>query len=376
MNRRWYYRGLIFIIIGHLLILSLFAANIIPQQTKNPNRVFWFHQGGDNYGYFAQARAIYSGEFSPNRFPLGFPIMILPALWFNNEATHDDLLEPIALFWSTVMYPIAIVMLAWLTQQISQGRWLALLAAGIFALLPILWFLLFNLIWNAKMAEIIAIHSTWAQMLSDGPTAFFTLLAVVLFILVRKRDYALSSVILLGAILGFVGMIRFTGLLIALVIGGLFLLEKRWREVVILLLVALIFFAPQMIYNLYLFDSPFTTGYSDLPTPPPAGLFNVTYLLGAFAKIWERLGILTLVGTGLAITAFSWIISVLWRKDRIEALLIAGWFGSYAALYSIYYYSWTGALMRFMIPVMPVVALLGAVLIQEIVRLRMKKSDT
>lgn len=376
MNRRWYYIGLICIIIGHLLFLSLFTTNIIPQQTKLPNHVFWFHQGGDNYGYYAQAKAIYSGEFLPNKFPLGFPIMMLPALWLNNEATHDDLVEPTALFWSTIMYPIALVMLAWLTQEITQRRWLGLVAAGIFALLPMLWFVLFNLIWNAKMAEIIAIHSTWAQMLSDGPTAFFTLLAVIVFIIVRKRDYALFSVILLGTILGFIGMIRFTGLLIAVIIGSLFLLERRWREVAVLIVTALIFFAPQMIYNLHFFDNPFKTGYTHLDTLPSAGLFNVVYLLDAIAKIWERLGILMLFGMGSVMAGLGWVISALWRKDRIEALLIVGWFGSYVALYSIYYYSWTGAFMRFMIPIMPVVALLGAIFIQKVVNLREREIDS
>ncbi|MCA9911779.1 MAG: hypothetical protein KC496_00455, partial [Anaerolineae bacterium] len=209
-------------------------------------------------------------------------------------------------------------------------------------------------------AEVIAIHMTWAQMLSDGPTAFFTLLAAWWYIRTRQGAYRARDVILLGVLLGFIGMLRFTGLLIAFVIGGLFLLEKQWTKLVLLVAVSLLAFAPQMLYNLHFFGSPLTTGYTALDRLPPDGLFSLTYLLDALAKIWERLGLLTVI---LAILGMGGMGAVLWRLRWVPGLLVGGWLLSYLALYSLYYYSWTGALMRFLIPALPAAVVLIAALI-------------
>jgi len=362
MNR---YRLLLSLAIAlHLFTLFLFAADVIPQQTKQSHRGwYWFHQGGDEILYHEQMLDLRNLDenldIEDAKYPWGFPLLMLPFSWVM-EPDFANLVQPIAFFWSVIAFPLAILLLADLTWRITQSESTALIAAFLYAALPLLALVGFNLVWNAEMAEVIAIHMTWAQMLSDGPTAFFTLLAAWWYIRTREGDYKSRDVILLGAILGFIGMLRFTGLLIAFVIGGLFLLEKQWKMAVVLVIASLVFFAPQMIYNQVFFGNLFTPGYTALEDLPANGLFNPVYLSDALGKIWDRLGILALIGSvgGIALFAVA-----IWRIRWIPGLLLGGWLLSYVALYSIYYYSWTGAFMRFMIPALPAVVALGAVLI-------------
>lgn len=345
----------------HLFTLLLFAAEIIPQQTKQSHRGwYWFHHGGDEVAYYEQMLDLRSGDLEASKYPLGFPLLMLPFSWVIQPPNLANLVQPIALFWSVLVYPLAILLLADFTERISGSKFTALIAAFVYAGMPLLAFFGFNLVWNTEMAEVIAIHMTWAQMLSDGPTAFFTLLASWWYIRTRQESYKARDVLLLGILLGFIGMLRFTGLLIAFVIGGLFLLDKRWRMLILLVAVSLLAFSPQMVYNLHFFGSPFSTGYTALDRLPPEGLFSLTYLLDALAKIWERLGLFTLAAVIFGIGALG---LVLWRLRWIPGLLVGGWLLSYVALYGIYYYSWTGALMRFLIPALPAAAVLAAVLI-------------
>ncbi len=344
----------------HLFTLLLFAADILPQQTKQAHRGwYWFHHGGDEFLYHEQMLDLRSGEIEDAKYPWGFPLLILPFSWVI-APDFAALVQPIALFWSAIAFPLAILLLADLTRHITRSEITANIAALLYAALPLLALVGFNLIWNAEMAEVIAIHMTWAQMLSDGPTAFFTLLAAWWYLRTRKGGYQARDVILLGALLGFIGMLRFTGLLIAFVIGGLFLLEKQWRMTVVLVVAALLFFAPQMLYNQTFFGSPFTTGYTALEDLPPDGLFSLRYLLDALGIIWERMGGVALLAIIAGAAALA---AALWRLRWVPGLLIGGWLLSYIALYSVYYYSWTGAFMRFMIPALPAAALLLAVLL-------------
>jgi hypothetical protein len=373
MTRNHYFLCLFLTILLHWLILALFAFNILPLETRHPDSLFWFHQGGDNYGYYDQAHSLLTGHIEANQYPLGFPILMIPAFWLIPNALHDDLVVPLSFFWSVIAFPLGQLLLVRLVQEITKKSSIAFAASAVWALLPLVYYFVLGFLWNQRMGEIIATHSTWAQMLSDGPAAFFTLLAAVLFLASRERNYDTLSVMALGSILGFLGMIRFSGLLIAVVIAGLFLLERRWAKTVLLTLVALFCFSPQMLYNRHFFGGLFETGYTSLSFVPEEGLFSATFALDALGLIWKHLGLLTpflLLGFVLLFLFAIWRLFLL---HRIGALLIAGWVLSYLVFYSLYYYSWRGALMRFMIPVEPAFAFLAAFTSWELYQLaRMK----
>lgn len=352
----------------HWGVLLLFALDVIPQTTKNPCCSYHFHHGGDEFGYWIQTQALLSGEFEANKFPLGFPMLLVPLYWLLQPATISTFIQPVALFWSAVMFPLMQLMLAWLAHQLSGRAWVAWATAILVALLPLLAWLGFNLVWNAEMAEIIAIHFTWAQMLSDGPAAFFTVLAVALYWRTRQTSYSLPWLVLLGLTLGLLTMIRFSGALIAVVIAGAFIFERRWLQLVCLVAIAGLAFAPQALYNFVFFDGILTTGYVTLDNLPPRGLFDVSYLSDALAIIWERGSWLAVLIGGLGAGLFGWVLTYIWRQTPIGAWLIGGWLVSYLLFYSVYYYSWTGALMRFMIPTLPAVAFIMAILADRIWR--------
>jgi hypothetical protein len=373
MSRNHYFLCLFLTITLHWLLLALFAFNILPLETRHPDNFFWFHQGGDNYGYYDQAHSLLSGHIEANQYPIGFPILMIPAFWLIPNALHDNLVVPLAFFWSVIAFPLGQLLLVRLVQKITGKAFIALASSAVWALLPLVYYLVLGFLWNQRMGEIIATHSTWAQMLSDGPAAFFTLLAAILFLSSRERNYDTVSVMALGSVLGFLGMIRFSGLLIAVVIAGLFLLERRWAKTALLTLVALACFSPQMIYNKHFFGGLFETGYTSLSFVPEEGLFSPIFAANALELIWKHLGLLTPFILLSLVLLFLFSIWRLFLLHRIGALLIAGWVLSYLLFYSLYYYSWRGAFMRFMIPVEPAFAFLAAFTSWELYQLaRMK----
>ncbi|MCA9912965.1 MAG: hypothetical protein KC496_06435, partial [Anaerolineae bacterium] len=111
MNR---YRLLLALAIGlHLFTLFLFAADLIPQQTKQSHRGwYWFHHGGDEVAYYEQMQDLRSTELQAGKYPLGFPLLMLPFSWVIQPPELANLVQPIALFWSALAYPLAILLLA------------------------------------------------------------------------------------------------------------------------------------------------------------------------------------------------------------------------------------------------------------------------
>lgn len=361
-------RAVLLAIVIHWVMMGLLAAEIIPQQTNRDGSFFYFHQGGDNRYYYRQANAISRGELLESKYPLGYSFLIVPVLALADELDHDTTAALMAFFWSIVMFPLGFLVFGWIAKRMTQHNWATHLSVLLYALLPAITWVVLLVIWNAYMAEILAVRMTWAQLLSDGPTAFFTLLAVAVFIQTRHADYTWPWIFLLGSILGFLVLIRLSGVLIAVVIAVLFLVERRYVRLVGLTFIALIVFAPQLLYNQHFFGNPLTSGYTVLDDLPPLGLFHIQYLLDALGAIWARLGMLMLIGIVGVVAILGSAMRFLWQQDRIWALLVAGWLVSYLAFYSIYYYSWQGAFLRFLIPALPVVALCGGIVLVQSAR--------
>ncbi|MGB1288861.1 MAG: hypothetical protein ACPG7F_20175, partial [Aggregatilineales bacterium] len=357
MHRRWII-GTGFAIILHWLTLFVFAAELVPQTTKRPD-AFYFHHGGDNYAYFNQAMAMQSGTVIESKYPLGFSMLIVPVLPFTDPDTHDYVAQIIAFLWSVVLYPVGLIILARITYLLTRCNDMTLIATIFYAAMPLLTFLSLNLIWNAEMAEINTTHMMWAQMLSDGPTAFFTMLAAWLMLVARQHDYKLRYVFLVGIVAGILVLLRFSAVLVVAVIGLLFLFERKFVAGILLGIVALAVYSPQMIYNQHFFGDILTTGYTALDELPVYGLFDSRYLSEALTKFSERLGIFSILIGFFATASLLWVLRWLWQKSPAGVWLIGGWLLSYIAFYSVYYYSWTGAFLRFMIPALPAIAIIG-----------------
>jgi hypothetical protein len=343
----------------HVVIIGLFLFDVIPQEYHRDGYPFWFHQGGDDYGYFSLARDLTTGELHANKYPLGFPVLLLPFVAFL-PSTHDALLQPVAMFWALVMFPIGQNLLFRLAYRLSKQAVLALFSVFLWTGLPLLAYAILRVITNAVVAETASVHMTWAQMLSDGPATLFTLLGMIVFFVARERHYPAAWVLLAGGLGGFLMLIRLTGVLTVGVIGLLLLIERQWRAAVLFAVSAGIVFAPQLLYNWHFFDSPLRTGYNVLDKIPPDGLVNLRYLLDALAASWRRVGMLLPVALVLAVGLGGMGLVYLWQKLRLGALAIGLWIIGYAVFYGVYYHSWQGGIFRFLMPAYPALVILAA----------------
>lgn len=361
MPTRWF---LLLAYALHLLILALFVLDVIPQEFHRAGYPFWFHHGGDDYGYVSLAQDLVSGDFRPNKYPLGFPLLLVPFLWIFPQE-HDALLQPVALFWALAMFPLAQRALFRLARRLLCSPGLALLAVLLWTGLPLLTYLALRVISSPVAAETSAVHLTWAQMLSDGPATFFTLLIFEGYFVIRERRYPLWMGALLGLLCGFLMLIRLTGVLSLGVVFALLLVERRWRSAFIVGLFALLAFSPQMLYNARFFGGPLVSGYTVLDQLPPLGLFHPAYFQSALALAWGRMGLLLPLAIVVSGVLFILGLLYLWRRSRTAALLAALWIGGYVGLYSVYYYSWEhgGGILRFWMPAYPGMAILAAALI-------------
>ncbi|MFC1959821.1 hypothetical protein ACFLYO_03835 [Chloroflexota bacterium] len=351
----------------HLIIVALYIFSIIPQKYHPPEHLFWLHNGGDNQGYYDLAHDISALDFStPNKYPLGLPILILPFVALFPAYPMMQLTQVVAAFWSLIMFPVGQWSLGKLGQQTTGRRWLALLAVSLWTLLPLIFWAGLRIGASPIVAETGSVHLIWAQMLSDGPTALCTMLLVIVYLKLREEPTRWRWAILAGVLAGLLPMIRITAALIVPVIGVLLLLERHWRALLTMGVGAIIVYLPQLAYNTHFYGNPFTTGYTALDTLPPAGLFSFSYLGFGTRLLWDTLGLLlplALIGIGIG-TFYG--LRYLWRVNRWGALVIAGWITSYVAVYSIYYYSWDSALLRFWIPMYPAAVIVVVAVVGQI----------
>jgi hypothetical protein len=360
MQERSYRRGMLLMVALHLLVVALYAFEVIPQAYKAEGRVFWFHHGGDDYGYVDQARAMVTGEWTANKYPLGYPLTLLPFMAALGTTAHNALLEPVSAFWALVLFPVGQLLLGWLTWRATAQRWAALLAVALLTVMPLVLYGALALAWNREMAELTSVHLFWGQMLSDGPAAFFTLVAIALAIVARDRGYPAAWVVVLGLLLGYLVMLRLTLFVVPLGVAIGLLVDRQPRALAILLAASFIGFLPQVIYNTHFFGAPWVTGYTVLDTLPPDGLFHPGYLVEAFGKAWSYLGLglVPLLGAGLFVLVVG--TRVVARSAPALAWFIVVPVIGHLALYAFYYYTWTGAAVRFMIPILPLAMLLTA----------------
>jgi len=363
LTARQFRFGLLLAYLLHVCVLALFLFDIIPQQYHHS--LFWLHHGGDDYGYVSLATDIMRLDFHANKYPIGYPLLLLPFMAALGT-DHHTLLPVVSAFWALVMFPVGQWTLAWITEQITGKRRTALMAVLIWTSLPLMFYAVLRLISNASVAETYSVHLTWSQMLSDGPATLFTLLAIAAWLRLRRSEQASRWAVLLGGILGFLALIRLTGALIGGIIGLLLLYERRWHELAVVAVVALVVLAPQLLYNWYFFGSPLTTGYTALDELPPDGLFSLRYLLDALDEFGrQRLilaGIVFILALGLGLLALA----DLRHRDRVFAAMFVLWLGSYVGMYGIYYYSWLGGIARFLMPVYPAMAIVAGILVEKI----------
>lgn len=342
----------------HLGILALFTFDIIPG-AHQPG-TFLFHHGGDQDSYYALARSLLDGHPIQSKYPLGFPLLLIPWIVIFQPANSTALITPVALFHSMVLFPLSQFVLAILALRITHHRTAALLSVFVWTVLPLPVWLALALTGRSELGAIWAVYLPWPQMLSDPPAAFLTLLSFrLLFVVLDALDQSriLRWSALLGVVCGLLLLIRFNSLLSVGAVAVVLAVARRRSALVLVGMISLLFMLPQFAYNAANFGSPLVTGYQVLDKQPPDGLFSLSYplkvLSGKYAiPAWGGvIGLIALLGGGLY---------ALWQREQYGALAIGAWAALYLVFFSLYYYSWTGGLTRFLLPVYPALALLVA----------------
>jgi hypothetical protein len=341
-----YRAGLALIYLVHLCVLGLFFF-VIPSQWHHG---WYFHHGGDQEGYYALAESLVEGQPVASKFPLGFPLLLAPAIMLTQPAGWEDLVPPFVVLHAFVLHGLSQVLLGAIARRVTHSRALALLVVLGWVLTPLALYAAVSVAHSQQLAANWAVHLPWLQMLSDPPAAFLTLL--VIWIWFKGFDSGrLGWVGVAGLLSGFLGLVRFSGLLTPGLLGLVMLYKRRWRELAIFGAATALTFAPQLVYNAHFWGGPLTFGYVTTEEDPGRQLFSASYFADGASLLAGRPAALIVVAAGIMIAALGW--AWLWRRDRLGAVIVGGWALSYAAFYGAYYYSWVGGMTRFLIPAYP-----------------------
>jgi hypothetical protein len=292
---------------------------------------------------------------------------LVPWIAVFKPARPQDLVPAIAALNAFVLFPLSQLILARLTLRITRHRTVALISVLLWTSFPVILYGGMALVGRAELGAIWAVHLPWLQMLSDPPATFLTLLSFWLLLLIldtpTSRWYAVL-VVVLGAVCGFSLLLRVNTVLTVGIVILFLMLKRRWSALFATGLLSLVLFLPQFLYNIRFFGGPFTMGYQVMDRQPPDGLFSLSYPVKMLAG---QNGIA--IGGGLLLLCALLILSglILWRRDRDGAVILTLWVVSYLVFYGLYYYSWEGALTRFLLPMYPALAaLISALLLYRV----------
>lgn len=353
--------GLLVSLALHLLIVVLYIVDIVPQDT-HPETLIFYH-GGDEVHYFDLAQGFTQGEIRESKYPLGFPLLLLPFLWLTGADIARDLIPTVALFHALVLMPASILLFSRLLEKIWGRAWCSLIVLMGWVSLPLLMVIAMSAIGRGGLGGDRAVAQVGLQMLSEIPALFLTLLAMLWLSQWSDRleHVSLAKWALLGLVCGVLMLIRLNGLLTLLLACGLLALWRQWQAALIVGIVASVVMLPQLAYNQHFFGSPFTSGYQVLDELPEGGLMNPRHLIDGVARVisgrWLIIGATAALVGVMGLSIGTW---ALWRTQPRISLIILGWGISYVAFFSIYWYSWIGGLQRFLTPAYPALVVLVA----------------
>jgi hypothetical protein len=342
----------------HLAVVALFVLDVLPQRLDDPDRPFVVYHGGDELGYFGQAEAIVTWDWVPNKFPLGYPILLAPLVAVLRPGTAADLIPWVAPWWSLLMYPLAQVLAYRVALLLSGSRRVAVASVVGWALLPLACYLPVWVMGEPVAAETWSVAVTWLPMLSEGPTTLLTLL-VVWLLLTGVDSGGRGWAVGVGAVCGFLTMTRYTAVVALLVVLVALVARRRFQAAALAAVAAAVAFLPQAVYNAHFFGSPLRTGYEVLDEQPPGGLFNLVHLRDGVADLAVRAGPAVYLVAVAAVVVAVLGLTALARRSRLGAWVSGAWIGGYVLAYASYWYSWPSNWIRFGMPVYPAAVVVG-----------------
>jgi 4-amino-4-deoxy-L-arabinose transferase-like glycosyltransferase len=287
---------------------------------------------------------ILDGGCYPPRYPPGFSLLLVPAMWLA-DARHGSGI------WVVLASALAGIAAVWTIGLVTGGPASAAAAALLLALAPL--------------------HVRWSRaVMSDVPTATVTTLLALGGILCGRRTTPPRAWLALGIGVGLSALLRSTCLLLAPLLAIATLVRRGEDRAAARRLVAFgagiaAGLVPTALYGLLRFGSPLASGYDYWVAADFFGWTNVTGRpagggtegnLGFYARQLVGLGSLYGWPVALLATAGLFIGARQPGPGRLLAWITAGTTLALLAVYLPFFWQWD----RFLLPVLPLILALAA----------------
>ena len=332
--------------------LGLLLALGLARRWTNPTRAADLHPRPDAFEYEEAARNLIEGngyslifdeQKFPPRYPVGFSLILVPALWFDG-ATGGGVRVALA------AAAVAII-LTWRLGALTGGMLSAAAAALFLAVSPL----------HVSLSQVV---------MSDVPSSALVLLLALWTMALERRDRGPGGWFALGAAIGLAASVRFTNAFLVPPIALTVALRSETLRPRVLRLASLtagvcVGLAPVLWHHAAVFGSPWKTGYDFWVG---ARYLEWRFAAGPAPVVWTEVNPLAyarvLAGDG---RLYTWPIAVLMvigcfvglrRRGPARTLvtLALGFTGALFAFHSFFF--WQAD--RFFIPALPLLAVLAA----------------
>jgi hypothetical protein len=164
----------------------------------------------------------------------------------------------------------------------------------------------------------------------------------------------------IGFIAGFAMMVRVTAVFSLAAILLAMLIQRRVVPAAMLTGGAGLGFLPQAIYNTWFFGAPFQFGYVLLDKLDASTQFRLQNILLGASQVWRVLGVVAPIAVAGGLIVIAAGLRFMSLRSRAGAAVIGFWLAGYVVFHSVYYYSWTGIMVRYLMPAYPAAAMIFA----------------
>ena len=300
----------------------------------------------DEQKFFDIGRGIASGQIvrsSPSN--IGYGIFLAPFIYFYDAKEPIDIAKPIFIFQEFMLFPVALILVAFIAIYLFKSYFWAAISAGLFAVYP--WLIL-------GLGKMIGYHNAipafhhqlWIIIQSDYISALFVYLSFYLLFRIKKVG-------LLAVSSGIALLTRMTNIWPILIIFGVFLFNKRFKELITYSIIFGIAYSPQWIFNTLAFGAPWLYGYSvGFSNTSLTDWFNFRNLWWNFHRFSpDNYFFWFLIVSMFFILCFVFGYKYFYKVDKGRAVTVSAWFWSYLLFFGIF----TDALqsLRYFLPAIP-----------------------
>lgn len=350
------------VIIRVIMVMGL--VNGIPETSDHEG--WFFHHGGDEEEYFRQAMALAKFQKINNvYYIMGFPLLLVPFIVIFKAYTFEDILVPVVVFHSFILFGVSIILIALIAQRLFQDRQIALLSSALWTFFPYFVMLLATIIGKPELGGIWMVHQMWLQVLSDPPSAFLILLSTYIYLVSLKKNN-LWYPFILGISFGYATLIRPQNIALFVLFISVWLYKKKFKEIMVFVSTYIFMGVVQLVYNWYTREPDFWFFYNSIEKDFVAkmsfhSLFSVSnipfFILWVKSKISNFLIFFAVLFFGLMLLTMIYI----YRHHRLSAAILTVWIFSYTLFYGCYY-GFVAEIFRYLMPVFPACIILISVL--------------